>query len=54
MHKWQRSDGGGERWCSGDFKDAFWDTRMHGKPLTPDIQYMKKRHVNNFLMSELG
>lgn len=26
MHKWQRSDGGGERWCSG-FKDAFWDTR---------------------------
>lgn len=26
MHKWQRSDSGGERWCSGDFKDAFWDT----------------------------
>lgn len=26
MHKWQWSDGGGQRWCSGDFKGAFWDT----------------------------
>lgn len=49
MHKWQRSDGGGERWCSRDFKGGFWDTR-------PGILRSLSQptcSVNNFIISEL-
>lgn len=47
MHKWQRSDGGGERGgAPGELKDAFWDTDVW--ETLSHIPCVTEGHVNNF------